>query len=67
MNNESVEWDHRLRAALLSLAKTEEQLAAQEAAAVPYWSPTPTSVTSRRATAAALRAEASALTAGVSA
>lgn len=47
-----------LRAILLKLAKQQDDLAAQEAAAVPYWSPCPPSVLGRRAAAEALRTEA---------
>jgi hypothetical protein len=47
-----------LRGELLRLAKREDDLAADEAAAVPYWSPYPASVDGHRAAAAALRREA---------
>ncbi len=45
-----------LRRELLRLARAEDDLAADEAAATPYWSPTPTTVLGHRAAAALLRA-----------
>lgn len=47
-----------VRGILLNLAKQQDDLAAQEAAAVPYWTPCPPSVLGRRAAAEALRAQA---------
>lgn len=44
-----------LRRELLRLAKAEESLAAEEAAKVPYWVPTPATVDGHRAAARALR------------
>jgi len=48
----------QLRQILLELARREEDLAAREAAAVPYWSPSPASIQGHRAAALALRSEA---------
>jgi len=45
-----------LRRELLRLAGIEDDLAADEAAATPYWSPTPTTALGHRAAAAVLRA-----------
>lgn len=42
---------------LVRLAQQEENAAADEAARVPYWQPTPASVLGHRAAAAALRAD----------
>jgi hypothetical protein len=47
-----------LRRELLRLATLEEDLAASEAAQVPYWSPCPASVAGHRAAARALREDA---------
>ena len=47
-----------LRRELLQLANHEDELAATEAAAVPYWIPTPVSAMGHRAAAAALREDA---------
>ena len=47
-----------LRSVLLELARRQDDLAAHEAAATPYWSPCPASVLGRRSAAAVLRAEA---------
>jgi hypothetical protein len=47
-----------LRSVLLELARRQDHLAANEAAATPYWSPCPSSVLGRRSAAAVLRAEA---------
>jgi hypothetical protein len=44
-----------LRLHLLELADHQQQQACEEAARVPYWSPTPSSVSGHRAAAAALR------------
>jgi hypothetical protein len=48
----------RLRRVLLELARRQDDLAADEAAATPYWAPCPSSVLGHRTAAAALRAEA---------
>jgi hypothetical protein len=48
----------RLRRLLLQLARHEDDLAAREAAAQPYWAPCPSSALGHRAAATALRAEA---------
>ena len=47
-----------LRSVLLKLARRQDDLAAHEAAATPYWAPCPPSVLGRRSAAAVLRAEA---------
>jgi hypothetical protein len=47
-----------VRRELLRIAHHEEDLAAAEAAAVPYWAPCPASVPGHRAAAAALRSQA---------
>jgi hypothetical protein len=47
-----------VRSRLLELARRQDELAAAEATATPYWNPQPTSVHAHRAAAAALRAEA---------
>ena len=47
-----------LRSVLLKLARRQDDLAADEAAATPYWAPCPPSVLGRRSAAAVLRAEA---------
>ena len=47
-----------LRAILLQLAKCQDELAANEAAATPYWAACPSSVVGRRAASVVLRAEA---------
>jgi hypothetical protein len=52
-----------VRLALLKLARYEDELAATEAARVPYWEPHPPSVLGHRTAAQALRAEADALVA----
>lgn len=51
----------QVRTVLLRLAKVENDLAADEAANVPYWRPCPSSVLERRAAARALLREADAL------
>lgn len=53
----------QVRKVLLRLAKYESDLAADEAAHVPYWEPCPSSVSGRRAAAQALLREADALVA----
>jgi hypothetical protein len=50
--------DVALRRALLRLAREEEDRAATEAAAVPYWTVGPPSILGHRAAAAILRAQA---------
>jgi hypothetical protein len=47
-----------VRQELLRLAALEEELAAREALAVPYWMPCPASVHGRRTAALALRTDA---------
>lgn len=47
-----------LRSLLLELARREDDMAAHEAATIPYWAPCPESVIGRRVAAAVLRAEA---------
>lgn len=47
-----------LRRELRRLATREDELASSEAAQVPYWAPTPTSVLGHRAAATALREDA---------
>jgi hypothetical protein len=47
-----------VRRELLDLARIEDDLAATEAGAVPYWEPCPPSVLGHREAATALRAEA---------
>jgi hypothetical protein len=47
-----------LRSVLLELARRQDDLAAREAAATPYWASCPSSVLGRRSAAAVLRAEA---------
>lgn len=51
----------RLRSMLFELARRQDDLAADELAAVPYWSPCPSSVLGRRSAAQLLRAEADSL------
>jgi len=53
----------RLRSILLELARNQENLAADEAASTPYWSPCPSTVLGLRTAAAALRAQADQLVA----
>jgi hypothetical protein len=47
-----------LRARLLAMARSQDELAADLAAATPYWQPQPLSVQGHHAAAYALRAEA---------
>ncbi|MGZ5418766.1 MAG: hypothetical protein ACXWDI_16510 [Nocardioides sp.] len=47
-----------LRSVLLELARRQDDLAAHEAAATPYWTPCAPLVLGRRSAAAVLRAEA---------
>jgi hypothetical protein len=54
-------------ALLVDLAGTEDSLACQESAAVPYWAPTPESAVGHRLAAIALRARAEALRMGLGA
>jgi hypothetical protein len=49
---------HRI---LMALARREADIAADEAAAVPYWAPMPASVTGHRTAADVLRSEAARL------
>ena len=51
----------QLRSILLELARRQDNLAADELAAVPDWSPCPTSVLGHRSAAHGLRAEADTL------
>ena len=48
----------RLRRELLRLAHREDELAADEAAKIPYWAPHPSSISGHRAAAQVLRADA---------
>ena len=48
----------QLSSVLLELARRQDDLAADEAAATPYWEPCAPSVLGRRSAAAVLRAEA---------
>jgi hypothetical protein len=48
----------RLRLRLFELARRQDELAAEEAAATPYWKPQPATVHGHRSAADALRAEA---------
>lgn len=57
-NADTAQTASRLRQILLDLARRERNMAASEAAAVPYWEPLPSSVMGHRAAAAALRSEA---------
>jgi hypothetical protein len=50
--------DRALRAELLRLADLEDAAANEQAARVPYWSPTPSAVVGRRAAARILRLDA---------
>ncbi len=50
-----------IRDVLLRLARFEDDLAAAEAAAVPYWAPHPSTVQGHRMAAVALRAHADAV------
>lgn len=59
--SESADLIGALSHALLELARREDDLAAAEAASVPYWSPCPPSVYGHRAAAEALRSEAKSL------
>jgi hypothetical protein len=56
-----VELAAAVRLTLLRLARYEDELAATEAARVPYWEPHPASVLGHRTAAQALRAEADCL------
>ena len=60
MNTHSIETETaaRLRSRLLDLARRQDDLAACEAAATPYWKPQPVTVHGHRSAAEALRAEA---------
>lgn len=50
-----------LRRELLHLARLEDEVAAKQAAQVPYWTPIPASVDGHRAAARALREDADTL------
>jgi hypothetical protein len=52
-----------IRGALLRLARIEDDLAAREAASIPYWAPYPPTVLGHRAAAQALRDDADTLVA----
>lgn len=54
-----------LRTQLLALARRQDDMAAEEAAATPYWKPQPTTVHGHRSAADALRAEADLLRAAI--
>ena len=60
MNNSSptIATSTAVRAILLKLAKSQDDLAAQAAAAVPYWTPCPPTILGHRAAANALREQA---------
>ncbi|GAB4010943.1 hypothetical protein [Nocardioides ultimimeridianus] len=55
---------NRIRAMLLELALRQDELAAQELAATPYWATAPETVAGHRDAAEALRAAADLLLAG---
>lgn len=55
----------RLRSILLQLARHEDEVATDAAAATPYWEPAPYAVISHRGAAHALRAEADRLLAQI--
>ena len=48
----------KLRSILLDLARRQDNMAADQASAMPYWAPCPPTVLGHRSAAAALRAEA---------
>ena len=54
-----------LRSRLIELARHQDELAAHEAAATPYWAPQPPTVHGHRTAADALRAEADILVAAI--
>jgi hypothetical protein len=60
MNNSSktIATSTAVRAILLKLAKSQDDLAAHAAAAVPYWTPCPPALLGHRAAAHALRKQA---------
>lgn len=58
LGNDEPEITHLVRRVLLDLARHEDELAAREAASVPYWRTHPRSVGEHRAAAAVLRTEA---------
>ncbi len=64
MYHETTRPNPGMRSLLLELARREDDLAAREAATIPYWAPCPESVVGRRRAAAVLRAEADAFLAG---
>lgn len=55
----------RVRSLLLQLARVEDAMACDEAAAAPYWEPMPASVSGHREAAVALRARADELLAAI--
>ena len=57
------ETTRKLYSLLLKLAKSQDELAATEAAATPYWAPWPPTVIGHRMAATLLRAEADQLAA----
>lgn len=54
-----------LRTQLLALARRQDDMAAEETAATPYWKPQPTTVHRHHSVADALRAEADLLRAAI--
>lgn len=57
----TIDLARELQVLLFELARREDDLACAEAAATPYWEPTPASVVGHRSAAAALRARAEAI------
>lgn len=55
----------RVRSLLLQLARLEDTIACDEAAAAPYWEPVPVSVSGHREAAIVLRARADELLAAI--
>ena len=51
----------RMRSLLLQLARAEDAIATNQAAATPYWEPTPSAVIGHRRAARVLRAQADVL------
>lgn len=62
--NHDTRLNRGMRSLLLELARREDDLAAREAATIPYWAPCPESVVGRRMAAIVLRAEADTFLAG---
>ena len=56
---------NQMRSLLLQLARAEDAIALDEAAAAPYWEPVPASVSGHREAALALRARAEELLAAM--